>query len=82
MIAYADTLFEGAHRASMWTSEMQCQKDFGSTLPEDEQDFENACFDRESDEDFTHPISDKRLMAALEEKHAELVGLLPRPPDP
>jgi arylsulfatase A-like enzyme len=80
--AYADTLFEGAHRASLWTSDMQCQKDFGSTLPEDEQDFESACFDRESDADFTHPVSDRRLMAALEEKHAELVGLLPKPPAP
>ena len=80
--AYADTLFEGAHRASIWTSEMQCQKDFGSTLPEEEGDFENACFDRVSDPDFTHPVTDKKLMAALEAQHAELVGLLPQPSEP
>jgi len=80
--AYADTLFEGAHRASIWTSEMECQEDFGSSLPEEENDFENACFDRASDPDFTHAITDKKLMAALEAQHAELVGLLPKPPDP
>ncbi len=80
--AYADTLYEGAHRASIWTSEMQCQKDFGSSLPEDEGDFENACFDRESDPDFTHAVTDRKLTAALEAQHAELVGLLPKPPAP
>jgi arylsulfatase A-like enzyme len=80
--AYADTLFEGAHRASMWTSEMQCQKDYGSNLPEDEADFESACFDRVSDPDFVHAVTDRKLMAALDAKHAELVGLLPPPPAP
>jgi arylsulfatase A-like enzyme len=78
--AYADTLFEGAHRASLWTSEVQCQKDFGSTLPAEEgEDFEDTCFDRQSDPDFTHPVAEKELMAALEAKHAELVALLPQP---
>ncbi|MEO0605209.1 MAG: sulfatase, partial [Myxococcota bacterium] len=35
--AYADATFRGVHRASLWTSDRQCQKDYGSTqaMPDD-----------------------------------------------
>jgi len=80
--AYADTLLEGADRASLWTATTQCQKDYGSDLGPDDDGIENACFDRQSDPDFSHPTKDARLSAALDARHAELVGLLPEPEAP
>jgi arylsulfatase A-like enzyme len=70
--AYADTHYEGTHRASIWTMARQCQKDYGSKAIEDDQ-FETACFDRATDPTFTKKIDDPELMAKLDAKHAELM---------
>jgi arylsulfatase A-like enzyme len=62
--AIADTWYEGANRASVWTGTRACQRDFGSVGIERDT-FETACFDRLQDPDFTQPISDPVLEAAL-----------------
>lgn len=71
--AYADTLYQGAHRASMWTAAHQCQKDYGSEI-EDPDGFATGCFDRVADPDFTRPIEDAELAARLEALHTELMS--------
>ncbi len=70
--AYADTLYEGVHRASLWTAERQCQKDYGSKAVEDDV-FETTCYDRKADPEFTKGLQDDALMARLEAQHAELI---------
>jgi arylsulfatase A-like enzyme len=77
--AYSDTLLEGADRASLWTSTTQCQKDYGSVLGPDDAGIPDGCFDRKADPDFTKVSTDAALLAALDARHAELVGLLPAP---
>jgi arylsulfatase A-like enzyme len=72
--AYADTLYEGVHRASIWTAERQCQKDYGTTKQIDNDQFENACYDRVADPTFTQSIEDAALAAELEKLHNELMG--------
>ncbi len=71
--AYADTLFEGTHRASLWTDTMQCQKDFGSVGVQNSH-FENGCFDRGADPEFTKPKGDAMLLGELEAMHNELMA--------
>jgi len=61
-VAYADTWFYGANRASAWTSTHQCQRDFGSIDVKDQ--FQDGCFDRGSDPDFVTPMK----KADLDEK--------------
>lgn len=70
--AYADATYRGADRASIWTPDRQCQRDYGTSheLPDD--DFVDGCFDREADPDFTTPIPDPDLMEELDAMHAEL----------
>lgn len=71
--AYADTTYEGVHRASMWTAAHQCQKDFGSRdIGEDQ--FSDGCFDRKADPDFTQVIQDEPLMNKLAQMHTELMA--------
>jgi arylsulfatase A-like enzyme len=72
-LAYADTLYEGAHRASVWTTTQECQKDYGSVLEEPDQ-FQTACYDRVTDPDFTKPVDAPELVARLEQLHGELMG--------
>jgi arylsulfatase A-like enzyme len=71
--AFADTLYDGVHRASLWTSDRQCQKDYGSTKVMEDDTFESACYDRVADPQFTKPIQDDALAAELDAQHAELV---------
>jgi arylsulfatase A-like enzyme len=71
-LAYADTFYDGAHRASVWTATRQCQKDYGSVLEEPDT-FTTGCFDRVADPDFTTPVADEALAAKLEAMHAELL---------
>ncbi|MEQ1505638.1 MAG: sulfatase [Myxococcota bacterium] len=71
--AYADTLYEGANRASIWTSAHQCQKDFGSKDIENDQ-FEDGCYDRKADPVFTKTIEDAALAAKLEKQRQDLMG--------
>lgn len=71
--AYADSLFEGMNRASIWTRERQCQKDYGSRAVDDDS-FQDGCFDRKADPDFTTPVVDATLTAELDRLHADLVG--------
>lgn len=72
--AYADTFFEGAHRASVWTATHQCQKDFGSTIELEDDTFVDACYDRVADPDFTKPVDQPALLARLEALHGELLA--------
>jgi hypothetical protein len=71
---YADTMWEGTHRASLWTATHQCQRDFGSTIDDDD-GFVDGCFDRAADPDFTTagplPLSE-RLAAEHEARMAAL----------
>jgi len=73
--AFAEATYRGIHRASLWTTERQCQKDFGSTqeLPDDA--FVDGCFDRRADPDFVTAIEDPALMAELEARQDELADL-------
>lgn len=72
--AYADTLYEGIHRASLWTEAHQCQKDYGTTKKVEDDQFEDACFDRKADPTFLTPIQDPDLAARLDKMHNELMG--------
>ena len=76
--AYADTYYDGANRASVWTGTHQCQRDYGSALVEEDQ-FETGCHDRVADPDFTKTIEQPELMAALEKQRAELMQAVPAP---
>jgi arylsulfatase A-like enzyme len=70
--AYADTHYEGVHRASIWTATRQCQKDYGSKEIEDDA-FVNGCYDRKADPNFTKTVPDEALAAELEKMHDELM---------
>lgn len=72
-VAYADTFYDGAHRASIWTTTRQCQKDYGSVLAEPDQ-FATGCYDRVADPDFLGaPIADDALAKRLDAMHDELL---------
>jgi phosphoglycerol transferase MdoB-like AlkP superfamily enzyme len=62
-IAFADTWFYSANRASIWTASHQCQQDFGSVDLSDA--FQDGCFDRAKDPDFATPIAIPELTAKL-----------------
>ncbi len=62
--AVADTWYEGANRASIWTSERECQRDWGSKRIRRDS-FETACYDRVADPDFTIPVDDPALAGEL-----------------
>ncbi|HHO52565.1 MAG TPA: hypothetical protein ENK18_17275 [Deltaproteobacteria bacterium] len=73
--AYADTLYEGIHRASIWTNTYQCQRDFGSTHKLDDDAFEDGCYDRVSDPEFTKKVADQpELLAELTKQHDALLA--------
>lgn len=55
--AYADTFAQGFNRASLWTADRQCQRDYGSTNRPPDDDFDPGCFDRRADPDFTRPLA-------------------------
>ncbi len=62
--AIADTWYLNANRASIWTSAVQCQRDFGSVGLEGD-GFVDGCFDRAADPDFTTPVDAPEWMARL-----------------
>jgi arylsulfatase A-like enzyme len=68
--AYSDTTLQGFVRASVWTSEFQCQQDYGSTNRPPDDDFAPGCFDRRTDPLFERPIARPELAARLETWHA------------
>lgn len=70
--AYSETRFRGVYRASMWTSTRQCQQDFGTTKSIANDRFEDACYDRIDDPDFSTPIDGGDLMGELEDMYAML----------
>ena len=72
--AYADTLYAGIHRASIWTASRQCQKDYGSAKQVEEDRFEPGCYDRITDPTFTKPIDDPDLTSRLDKMHNERMG--------
>ena len=62
--AIAETWYEGANRGSIWTSDQECQKDWGSKwIPNDT--FDDACYDRTADPDFTTRIESPKLASEL-----------------
>lgn len=61
--AYSDTWYYGTNRSAIWTSERQCQLDWGTRGVHDD-DFQDGCFDRASDPGFTEVLQD----AGLEEE--------------
>jgi arylsulfatase A-like enzyme len=71
--AYADTHYEGVHRASVWTSARACQKDFGTTKEIEGDQFADACYDRKADPDFTKAIEDPQLTGELESLYKTLM---------
>lgn len=62
--AVTDTWYMTADRAAIWTSDRQCQHDFGSG-PLKGETFDDACYDRRDDPDHGSPIQDPELMAKL-----------------
>lgn len=75
--AYADTFLQGFHRASVWTSAVQCQADYGSTNRPPDDDFATACFDRVKDPDFaTGLAATPPLRKRLDVLHAERLAAL------
>jgi len=62
-VAIADTWFYSANRSSIWTDTHQCQQDFGSVDIDDR--FQDGCFARAGDPDFTTPVEQPDLMAKL-----------------
>ena len=69
--AVCDTWYLNANRASIWTSDWQCQKDFGSINAEKDKLFVEGCYDRKADPDFENPVDRPELMARLEAWRAE-----------
>ena len=67
---YADTHFEKAKRASVWTADRQCQKDMGSSFEEPDTTFVDGCFDRKADPTFLTPVADVALTAQLDAEYA------------
>ncbi len=70
---YADTLWEGTHRASVWTRTHQCQADFGTAAGDD--GFVDGCYDRAADPDFTKATK-APLAARLQVVHDERMAAL------
>lgn len=70
--AYVDTWYQNANRASLFTDTLACQRDYGSEGIEDDS-FEDGCFDRERDPEFTDPSDDEAVMAELEKQRAALL---------
>lgn len=75
--AYSDTMLDGFHRASVWTASRQCQRDYGSVNPPEDDDFVSGCFDREDDPEFQTPIEDPALSRRLDEIRRERMASLP-----
>ena len=77
--AFSEARFIGVHRASLWTTDRQCQMDFGTTrsIPDDR--FEDACYDRKVDSEFTTAIEDEVLMNQLVELHGALANQVHQP---
>lgn len=74
-IAYADTLYEGIHRASTWSSTHQCQRDFGSTHKLEDDAFEDGCYDRVADPEFTATVAEQpALITELTQRHDALLA--------
>lgn len=67
--AWSDTWYYGANRASVWTDDTQCQRDWGSSVPRDT--FVHGCFDRAADPEFTRTIERPELMAELVQWRAD-----------
>jgi hypothetical protein len=63
-VAYSDTWYHNANRASAWTRDIQCQQDFGSVDLDDS--FVDACYHRQNDPEFTTSITSAGLMDKLE----------------
>ena len=62
--AYTETWYFGANRAAIIGPDMACQRDWGSVgIPNDT--FQEGCFDRRVDPDWTAPRRDKALMEEL-----------------
>jgi arylsulfatase A-like enzyme len=78
--AYADTFAQGFERASIWTAEFQCQRDYGSVNRPPDDDFVGACFDRRADPQFRTPLAEtsatRELSGRLEALHAARVAEL------
>ena len=64
---FADTWFYETKRSAVWSSTVACQQDFG-TSEETIEDvyFEEGCFERSSDPDFTRPGVDPSMLRELE----------------
>ncbi|MEN0061391.1 MAG: sulfatase [Myxococcota bacterium] len=77
--AYADATYRGIHRASIWTTDRQCQRDFGSLQNLEDDSFVDGCFDRKTDPEFTASFVDDDLMAKLDELHETLAALADAP---
>jgi arylsulfatase A-like enzyme len=75
--AYADTTYEGANRASLWTAAAQCQRDYGSSVELEKDEFVTGCFDRKADPDFTKPVKNDALAAKLDQMHDQLMTGVP-----
>jgi arylsulfatase A-like enzyme len=69
--AYSATWHFTAHRGSVWTSDRQCQLDFGSVGIDD--DFVDACYDRTVDPTFTNVITDRALTDELDAWHNDVM---------
>ncbi len=73
--AISDTWYFQANRASIWTTERQCQKDFG-TQPVLQDGFVDGCYDRRTDPLFTNLVEDPALMAVLVAWRTSLEGVV------
>jgi len=78
--AYSATWHFGAHRGSVWTSDRQCQLDFGSVGFDD--GFVDACYDRTVDPTFTNVITERRLTDELDAWHNDIMKLVTSAPPP
>lgn len=62
--AFTDTWYFGANRSAVFTDAAACQRDFGSVGMKRDT-FQNGCFDRVADPDFTQPVPHDALMEEL-----------------
>jgi arylsulfatase A-like enzyme len=63
---WSDTWFGESSRAAVFTHEMQCQDDFGSSEKQREKGkFTPGCYDRHADALFEHPLENASLLASL-----------------
>lgn len=74
---YSDTLYEGVHRASLWTASHQCQREYGTTV-DGETQFPEGCFDRAADPTFAEVIEQPALWDRLDARHTELMQAVTR----